>query len=206
MKTPKFIYFDMGNVLLHFDHAIAWRQMGKVAGVPAKLVQDVLTAGLLDEYELGAITTRQFHEKFCEQTASQPDLDALVLAASDIFSINTRIVPLVGQLRLAGYPLGVLSNTCPCHWEHVSEGRFGIMKRCFQKFALSYQLRVMKPDARIYAEAARLAGVRPDEMFFVDDLAENVQAARHSGVDAIQFVSAPALAEQLFARGLRFNY
>ena len=35
---PKFIYFDLGNVLLRFDHELACRQMAAVAGTTPELV------------------------------------------------------------------------------------------------------------------------------------------------------------------------
>lgn len=30
---PRFFYFDLGNVLLYFDHSLAMRKMAKIAGV-----------------------------------------------------------------------------------------------------------------------------------------------------------------------------
>ena len=44
-RPPQFIYFDLGNVLLHFDHAIACRQIGQLAGIPEQRVRDVLFGG-----------------------------------------------------------------------------------------------------------------------------------------------------------------
>ena len=49
-----FIYFDMGNVLLLFDHALGCRHMAEVAGVPAEDVRRVLfDTGLELRYEAG---------------------------------------------------------------------------------------------------------------------------------------------------------
>ena len=33
MRRPEFVYFDLGNVLLYFDHGIAARSMAKLIGV-----------------------------------------------------------------------------------------------------------------------------------------------------------------------------
>jgi hypothetical protein len=32
--TPLFLYFDLGNVILHFDHRVAARQIAVLTGLP----------------------------------------------------------------------------------------------------------------------------------------------------------------------------
>ena len=64
----------------------------------------------------------------------------------------------------------------------------------------------MKPDRAIYTAAAELAGCRPEEVFFVDDLPENVVGARAAGFDAEVFTDVRTLVGDLRRRGVRFNY
>ena len=147
MHTPRFLYFDLGNVLLHFDHRLACRQMGEVAGVPADRVWDmVFASGLELRYESGEIDDRQFYETFCSQTGTRPDYDALLMAGSCIFTPNWSIFPVVGALAAAGYRLGILSNTCPGHWSYCSSGRYGLLNKGFEVYALSYELKACKPS------------------------------------------------------------
>lgn len=204
---PKFLFFDLGNVLLKFDHRLACRQMGEVAGVSADRVWDVVFAGDLERrYEAGEIGEGEFYEIFCAQTETRPDFDALLLAGSAIFTPNFSILPVVAALGAAGYRLGILSNTCPGHWSYCTDGRYGVVSRGIEVYALSYQLGACKPSPKIYAAAARLAGVAPSEIFFVDDIAGHVEAARDSGFDAVQYTTTPLLVDELRARGLDFNY
>lgn len=207
MRTPRFLYFDLGNVLLNFDHRLACRQMGQVAGIPADKVWDIVFAGDLElRYEAGEIGDREFYEIFCGHTGSRPDLAALLLAGSEIFTLNASIVPVVAALDAAGYRLGILSNTNPPHWAYCHDGRYGLLNRAFTVHALSYQLGACKPSAKIFEGAARLAGVAPEEIFFVDDVAGHVAGARAAGFDAVQYTTTPALVADLRARGLAFNY
>ena len=131
---------------------------------------------------------------------------ALLLAGSDIFTPNVSIFPVVGGLVAAGYRLGILSNTCPSHWAFCGGGRYGIVARGFEVHALSYELGACKPSPKIFEAAARLAGVAPREIFFVDDIASHVAAARESGFDAVEYTTTPQLVAELRARGLEFNY
>ncbi len=60
-----------------------------------------------------------------------------------------------------------------------------------------------KPEAKIYHEAIARAQCKPEECFFIDDLAVNVEAAREHGMDAVQFLSVEQLDRELRVRGLR---
>ncbi len=200
--APRFIYFDLGNVLLNFDHHRSARQMAEVAGTSEQVVwQFVFEGDLLLEYERGAITTREFYEAFCARAQSRPDFDALLLAASDIFELNESIVPLLAELRDRGHRLGILSNTNEAHWNFVADGRFPLIQDFFERYALSFEMGSMKPDLAAYKTASELAGVAPAEIFFTDDRLDNVAAARAAGFDAVRFVGVEALREELRSRG-----
>ena len=203
---PQFLYFDLGKVLVDFTVERMLRQVARVAGIDEDRVKDVLFDGKLQrQYESGKITSRQFYEAFCEETGTRPDHDALAHAGSDIFELIPSMLPVVTQLREAGYRLGILSNTCEIHWEHCTR-RFPIVVEGFHVHALSYRIGACKPDAEIFHAAAELAGHAPDEIFFVDDLPEHITGAKAAGFDAVQYTSTRQLVADLRARGVRFNY
>ena len=111
-NAVRFVFFDLGRVLLHFDHAIACRQMAEVAGVAAATVRDIVfDSGLEDQYERGEITTIEFYAAFCRAAEVRPDRDALVHAAAAIFTPYAEVVQLLEPLGQR-VPMGILSNTC----------------------------------------------------------------------------------------------
>ncbi|MFT7643872.1 MAG: HAD superfamily hydrolase (TIGR01509 family) [Pirellulaceae bacterium] len=206
MSKPQFIYFDMGNVLLLFDHQLACEQIGRVAGITAdKVRQVVFDSELQSQYETGQITSRQFYDSFCRLTETAADYDQLLLAASDIFTLNTPIIPLLVALHDARIRIGILSNTCDAHWQFARR-RFSILEQYFCPLALSFEVKSMKPDSAIYHAAADLTGVAINDIFFTDDREENIQAAHREGMQAVQFTTARDLAGTLRGLGLRFNY
>jgi glucose-1-phosphatase len=203
---PKFLYFDLGKVLVNFSIERMLGQMAAVAGVTTEQVRNAVVDGqLIREHELGRSTSRQFYEAFCAASGKRPDFDRLVAAAADIFELNLPMLPIVAQLRQAGYPLGILSNTCEIHWEYCVR-EYPILSENFFVHALSYEIGAVKPDAAIFLAAAELAGYRPEEIFFTDDLPGHVAGARAAAFDAVQFTSAESLAADLRQRGIRFNY
>jgi HAD superfamily hydrolase (TIGR01509 family) len=212
VMAAMFFYFDLGNVLLYFDHEIACRQMGAAAGTNGKVLSPeevrsaVFESGLEDLYEAGKISTREFYDRFCEATGTRPDYQKLVQAACDIFWPNLSIKPVIGALRHARYRLGLLSNTNEAHWEYISRGRYGMLPRAFDVLALSYQMGTMKPSREIFVRAAELAGARPQEIFYVDDRAEHIAAACQVGYDAVRYTSTAELVRELRQRGIGLNY
>jgi FMN phosphatase YigB (HAD superfamily) len=203
----RFVYFDLGNVLLHFSHRRACEQMGALSGHSADQIWEIVfKSDMQKQYEAGQITGEQFYETYCAAIGSRPDYRRLLAAASDIFTVNPAILPLLAQLKAGGHRLGILSNTCLAHWEHCVERRYNVISQIFDVYALSFQLQTSKPDTQIYLAAAELAGVMPQDVFFTDDLPENIEGAKKAGFDAVLFSTVPKLAAELSERGICCNY
>ncbi len=206
MREPKFLYFDLGKVLVDFTVERMFRQMAEVAGIDAAAVERaVFDGGLQQQYEIGQISGEEFYDGFCRLTGTRADPQALETAGSDIFVLNVRMLPVVAQLRQAGYPMGILSNTCESHWEHCRR-RFRILEACFSRHALSYRIKAVKPDAAIFHAAAELAGVAPEEIFFTDDTPGHVDGAKAAGFDAVTYTSTHQCVAELRARGVELNH
>lgn len=198
---PDFIYFDLGRVLLHFDHAIACEQLAAAAGVTPQRVREVVfDSDLQHQYERGEVSTADFLRIFRQATGAAASDQALVYAAGAIFEPHVEVLELLEQVHLRR-PLGVLSNTCEAHW-HYAWDRFEFLRTRFRHYALSYEVGCMKPSPQIYSAARDLCAADPSRMLFIDDLPANVQGALDAGWDAIHFVAPEQLKRDLSRRGL----
>jgi glucose-1-phosphatase len=207
MTAPEFIYFDLGNVLLYFNHEVGCRQIAEVAGLtPERIRRALFDEGLLEAVETGRLSRRESYDAFCKATGTCADAALLERAGSDIFRLNVSILPVVAKLKDAGYRLGVLSNTCESHWRFVLASFKAMFPHGFEALALSFKLGSCKPDERIYRGAAELAAVPPKSVFYCDDIPSNVEAACRVGFDAVQYTDTPSLVTELRKRGVRFNY
>jgi len=155
MSRPDFVYFDLGNVLLFFDHGIAARSMAKVIGVdPEVIKRTVFDSELQIAYERGERTTSQFVSILSDQFGKKLSVDELKEAAADIFVPNMNILPVLERLRSMKIPLGLLSNTCEAHWEWILRMRYPQVLGWFDPIILSYEVQRMKPEPEIYKIAA----------------------------------------------------
>jgi putative hydrolase of the HAD superfamily len=160
----------------------------------------------LARYEEGRLSREQFYDAFCRATNTRALFEPLEIAASNIFRLNTSILPVVTKLKDAGFRTGVLSNPCESHWRFILAHFKGLFPGAFDVLALSFRLGAAKPDERIFARAAELAGVAPGDILYCDDIAANVAAARRVGFDAVQYTDTAALVAEIRKRGVRFNY
>lgn len=205
-RRPAFVFLDLGNVIVTFDRERAHRQMAGVAGVPLEAVQATLAATRLEErLERGLIDWDGFHAEFSRTIGTTPDPARLADAASDMFALNVEMLPVIAGLERAGIPIGILSNTCGIHWDHLLGKRYAILPGNVRATVLSHEVAAIKPEPAIYAAAATRAGVAPERIFFCDDIPAHVEAARGCGWDAEVFESATGLIDALHRRGLNLG-
>jgi putative hydrolase of the HAD superfamily len=201
----EYIYFDLGNVILGFDHSVGLNKIAAATGkTPDEIDSVIFGSGLENEFETGLIDAKEFHRRFCETIGCALDSAQLFDACSDIFTLNAAIMPLIGQLAAVGFPIGILSNTCSAHWEFVFT-KHPFLRQSFRHYVLSYESKSMKPDSQIYSDAVTTAGFDAEQIFFMDDREENVFGAAALGIDAVQFESAGQITAELQRRGVRFN-
>jgi putative hydrolase of the HAD superfamily len=201
-----FLYFDLGKVLIDFSYHIGARRLSEQTGLPPEqFLQTLFSGDNQIAYETGLIDTAEFARRINSQLQTEIPEPQLVAAASEIFWPNWQMVPLVAALARAGWPLGILSNTCSAHWEYVTRN-YRFLSHLFGPVILSYEVKAMKPAEPIYTAAARLAGVSPERIFFVDDRSENVAGAQACGFRAVLYESAPQTANDLRRLGITFDY
>lgn len=201
---PDFVFLDLGQVIVSFDRNRAVAQaIAASGGDPAAVTEVLLDLDLHDAIERGAVDWAGFHAEFCRRTGTTPDSAALARAVSDMFALKVDMLPLITRLTRAGCGLGILSNTCGPHWDHLTRvANYGVLTTGFDTVVLSHEVGCRKPEPEIFAAAVQMAGVAPERIFFTDDIEEHVVAARAAGWDAEVFTSAIGLAEALTRRGL----
>ncbi len=133
------------------------------------------------------------YEEWCERlrastSMSQAQLDAYMAAFWDIYmgNPNEELIAYFRALR-PRYRTAILSNSFVGAREH-EEARYGFTSMV-DVAIYSHEEGVRKPDPRIFAIASERLGVPPSEIIFLDDLSENVDAARACGFHAVLFTS-----------------
>ena len=83
----EFVYFDLGKVLVHFEHQTAVEQLARLSGRPEVLVQQVVfDSDLQTRYETGLVSGEQFAAEVNTALESALPTADILQAISDIFS------------------------------------------------------------------------------------------------------------------------
>ncbi len=200
MSKRRFIYFDLGNVLVNFDHQVAVDQLAALAGRDTERVRAALfDSGLQHRYETGLVTSTDFAKEVNQQLETRLAENDILESTSAIFSPNDPIVIALERVKAAGIAMGILSNTCEAHWNWILEQSWTMPGDWFQCHILSYQVQSMKPDSRIYEVCESVADCAPDDIFFTDDRQENIEAATARGWATYLYQSPSELLSQLGA-------
>jgi putative hydrolase of the HAD superfamily len=178
---PEAFIFDIGNVLVRFDHGHAARAF---AAMGADLSDRAGLENLAARYERGGVDRAEFLAALRVLLRHSADDADVARAWQEIFEPNLPMWELVEKLH-AEYPLYLLSNTNCLHHEYLLR-EYAIFEK-FSDGVFSYRARSAKPERAIFEEAIGQFGVRPAATIYLDDLAANVEAARGAGLRAFRY-------------------
>lgn len=184
-KTPiKFIYFDVGMVL---DTYPQFADHGKN---DTKKWEFDFFKGLVDfdrQLCLGDLTLTDLWRLVCGQSNDCPsDTCNPTSYVCQRHQARAEMHLLVDQLKKR-YKVGLLTNMYPDLLYKLIEAGHVPPSTWFSVIIDSSSVHAVKPDRQIYEIATKQAGVKPEEIAFVDDKEENVIAARNYGWTAWQF-------------------
>jgi HAD superfamily hydrolase (TIGR01509 family) len=177
---PHTVVFDLGKVLLDFDYGIAVSRIQRSCRLSQSELQKLINQSpLLHRYETNLLSTAEFFNEIQEASGFGGTIDQFRDMFADIFTAIEPMVLLQQQLRSAGVPTYVFSNTNDLAVQHI-RARFPFFSQ-FDGYILSYEHNVMKPDPRIYAIVERTAGRAGPELLYIDDRPENIAIAQQRG-------------------------
>ncbi|MCW5665750.1 MAG: HAD family phosphatase [Piscinibacter sp.] len=200
------VVFDFGGVLFR------WRPRDLLARLLPQHVPDAAAAERLfehffenyqgdwGEFDRGTVEPGPLAERIARRTGLTVDEARRV-----IDGVPAELQPVAGTVELLhtlhaqGRPLYYLSNMPEPYAQHLEATHHFL--GLFRDGVFSARLQLCKPEPEIFAQAAQRFRVEPARTVFIDDMAENVVAARAAGWKAIRFVDPAQCADELRAAG-----
>ena len=177
------ILFDLGNVLIELHADGLGRAAAALGSAPERLLALFNENGMAQEIALGKLSPEEFVERINRRFGvSFTRANVVSWFGPELAVVFPEVPELIASLK-GRYGLAILSNTFFGHWDY-----FMAMDLAWQFDALlaSHLIGFCKPDPRAYRAALDRMGAAAAETVFVDDLAENVEAARAIGFTAFQ--------------------
>jgi glucose-1-phosphatase len=196
------LLFDLGRVVLDIDFSKAlscWAAHADCAAsdIAARFVRD----DAYRRHEMGAMSDADYFESLRASLGIGISDAQLLEGWNAIFAGEVPgIAPLLTRAA-ERTPLYAFSNTNRPHVEYFSTAYAGILGH-FRELFLSSTIGLRKPDAAAYDHVIKAIGAPAGRIVFFDDLAENIEGARASGLTAIHVKSAADVASALEALGI----
>ena len=112
-------------------------------------------------------------------------------------------IPLVHGLKKAGFRVYFLSNYSRKAYDECGESL--IFMPYMDGGLVSFKVGMTKPDPKMYQMFLEEYALRAEDCVFIDDTAENVEAARQIGFKGIVFTSYEELQTELEKLGINMG-
>jgi putative hydrolase of the HAD superfamily len=172
------IIFDFGDVFINLDKQATAREMEKFG---FKYLTPELEE-LFADYEKGLITTEYFLDQTSQMFPKAGKKNLIHAWNSIILDFPEERLKFIEKLaKEKDYRLFLLSNTNELHIDYVKQRmgneRFARFKKCFEKFYLSHEINLRKPERSIFEFVLNSNSLKAENTFFVDDSSEHTSAA-----------------------------
>ena len=202
-KEIKVVLFDLGKVLVDFDHKRAAERISAFCGKSALEIYNLFfDSPVTLAFEEGKIPPEKFYQQVKEALDLKLSYDSFVPIWNDIFFLsakNRSVYGLVNTLR-ANYKTAMLSNINFLHYEYLKK-HFPVFN-VFDNIFLSFEMGLAKPKKEIYEKVIQDLKICPHEIFYTDDRAELVDSAISLGIKGYLFSDFKQLISDLQAAGV----
>ena len=200
----KNIIFDIGAVLIDWNPRHYYRQIMKNDAEVEKFLTEICTFEWNHSLDLGRPWEDARHELVSKYPEYTKYIDAYWNNWLEMISEPIQgSVDILKSLKNMGFPVYALSN-----WNHitfqVALKEFDFLN-IFDGRIVSGEVKLAKPDPRIYKLLLETFGLVPEESLFIDDRIDNVEVARKLGIKAVQFISPENLQDDLLIHGINIT-
>jgi epoxide hydrolase-like predicted phosphatase len=180
------LIFDFGGVLVRMIDDRPRLALAKKLGLPLSSLDElVFFSESAAQASRGEISVAMHWEAVRKALGLQPgDMPSFLQQFWSADDVNWRLLDYIRSLR-PRFKVGLLSNA----WDDLRKtlhDRWNI-DGLFDELIISAEVKLVKPDPRIFQLATDRLKVLPDETIFIDDIAENVESARLVGLKGIQY-------------------
>ncbi len=163
----------------------------------------VVTAPLLQEFEVGKISPTQFRQgvnKLLNTSMEEDQFDEVWNAM--LKELPKERMDLLSEVSKR-FDTYILSNTNAIHEVAFNrmikevtgkDGLHDFVKKCY----FSHDIGLRKPNAACYEFVVQDIGMSADHLLFLDDRLDNIEGARAVGLNAIQVTNASRQLKEIF--------
>ena len=190
--TIETVIFDFGGVIIknpNLDWLLRWHErLGfKRDNELFEILTNPMGSELIREIFLGTKSEEILWQLFAERlNLKEKTIKRIRRHAFSKYRINKPIIRLLSELS-KGYKTAILSNASD-QTRQLMERKLNLHE-IVDVIIISAEEGLIKPDPQIYQLAMERLNTSPEKTLFLDDLKENVRAAKTFGMNAVHFLN-----------------
>ena len=185
------LLFDFDGVIRHFTPNLSNIVENTYNLSNGSILEAAFRPGVYPKVARGEITKKSWIETTIEIVGHRESVETVL---NDKGSIDASMINLLDRYRKSGMRIALLTNsTCTID----EELKYFNLHKKFDSIFMTNKIGFAKPDKEIYEHVCNDLQVTPEEVFFTDDLEENVIGARSFGIFSEVFHNKPNLESNL---------
>ena len=180
----KNIVFDLGNVLISFKPSEFFDNKQYPENIKTKILSDIFGSKEWIMLDNGEISTREAIDSISlKSTLKKEEIAHIFNLRTELMFPLDQNVRLLPELKKQGFRLYFLSNFPIDIFEEINTGYFFFSH--FDGGVISSEVKLSKPDIRIYEILIEKYSLVPGECLFIDDIEINVIVAESLGMKGL---------------------
>lgn len=181
------IIFDLGNVLIEWNKEKILSKICKNDLEYNLFNQFVFQSNLWIDLDNGKISLEFLENQLIDEMGHQyqDQIHELVWNWFNYVDLYNEVYELIKQLKKKNFQIYVLSNTSSI-FHILLDSVLSKVSSVLDGYVISCEVKMMKPQKEIYLSLVNKYQLDIKDCIFLDDLEENVEAARTLGIKAFQ--------------------
>ena len=187
LQGVKTLIIDFGGVLIDLDRQRCIDSFVELGFPDVESMLDMCHQhGFFLQHEKGLLSDEEFREEI-RRRMPLAVTNAQIDEAWNRFLVGVPAYKLDFLLQLRScYTVYLLSNTNGIHWQWALQNVFNYkghrVEDFFDRIFLSFEMKMVKPDAEIVRRVIAETGLNPTETLLIDDAESNCRTARSLGI------------------------
>ena len=184
MPTGKLVLFDLGGVLVEYDHQKTLAELAAIYKFTFEQVRQLTSGDISRQLGTGELGANAFYQLLVEESGAFSEYARYFEAfTAGMARDQSALAYALSLTHRADVQVGIISNTNEAHAEWLRANLHEFQH--FYPVILSNEVGLVKPDPQIYWQALAPYQIEPHQAIFVDDLVENVRGAEAVGMAGI---------------------
>ena len=190
----KNVIFDIGNTLIAFKPLDYLNEKFSDRTTVDTLYETIFNSREWISLDRGTITQDEAVKRFCTRQPSLEKQIKYVMENWDEMHIPMKeSIKLLNYLKNKGCRIYLLSNYQQKAYDYIYK-KFDFIRETDGRI-ISSHVELLKPEREIYEVLLKKYDLKPKECLFIDDSAENIEAARKVGIHGMCFKDAISVYE-----------